>query len=108
MIKVKYYRKRHRVCVSGHAGSGAAGHDLVCASVSILVYTLASFVKSMASTGRVRASSLKLGSGDARVSVGVDKVHDAAVTLAFDTVCGGFELLCRDYPEFVNYEILEH
>ena len=108
MVKITYYRKKHRLCVEGHANSGETGHDLVCASVSTLVYTLASFVSSMASSGQVRAKCVKLGSGNARIGVKVAGEHDAAVMLIFDAICGGFTLLARDYPEFVKYEILEY
>ena len=41
MIDVTYDRKRLILKVKGHAHSGEAGHDLVCAAASILVYTLA-------------------------------------------------------------------
>jgi uncharacterized protein YsxB (DUF464 family) len=108
MVKVTYYRKKHRLCVNGHAHSGEVGHDLVCASVSMLVYTLASFVSSMASAGQVKAKCVKLAEGDARIGVKVDGVYDAAVMLAFDAICGGFALLARDYPEFIKYEIMEY
>ena len=45
MIKVVYHRDHNKVEVTGHAHSGEAGHDLVCASASILVYTIASFAR---------------------------------------------------------------
>lgn len=108
MIKVTYYRKKHRLCVQGHANSGEVGHDLICASVSILAYTLASFVASMASSGKVNAKCVKLDSGNARIGVKVSREHDAAVTLAFDAICAGFDILSRDYPDFVNYEIMAY
>lgn len=108
MTKVTYYRKKHRVCVEGHADGGEMGHDLICASVSILTYTLASFVASMASSGKVNARCVKLERGNARIGVKVAREHDAAVTLAFDAICAGFTLLARDYPENVRYEILEY
>jgi hypothetical protein len=28
-----------------------------------------------------------------------------SVKIAFDTVCAGFELLARDYPDNISYEI---
>ena len=47
MIEVIYYREKNRVSISGHAFSGEAGHDLVCAGVSALAYTLAANVGNM-------------------------------------------------------------
>ena len=54
MITVIYHRDLNRVTVEGHAQSGEVGHDLVCASASILVYTLAAFVENMKSCGQVK------------------------------------------------------
>ena len=106
MIKAVYYREKHRLTLVGHAESGEAGHDLVCASASILAYTLAAFVSGMADSGQLRARCVKLTPGDARIGCRVDSAHDAAVTLAFDSICAGFGLLARDYPDFVKFEIL--
>ncbi len=106
MIKAIYYRRNHRLTLTGHADSGEAGHDLVCASASTLAYTLASFVSGMAESGQLRARCIKLAPGDARISCRVDPNHDAAVTLAFDSICAGFGLLAHDYPDFIKFDIL--
>lgn len=108
MIKATYYRSKHRLTVEGHANSGEAGHDLVCASASILTYTLASFVSNLTDAGQVKAKAIKLEEGDARVSCKTNVKHNAAVTLVFDSICGGFELLSKNYPEYIRYEILEY
>ena len=105
MIKAVYYREKHRLTLTGHANSGEAGHDLVCASASILAYTLASFVTGMADSGQLRARCVRLAPGDARIGCRVDPAHDAAVALVFDSICAGFELLARDYPDFIKFEI---
>ena len=47
MIKVVYHRGLNRVSVEGHAHSGGVGHDLVCASASILVKTIATLANNM-------------------------------------------------------------
>ena len=108
MIKATYYRGKHRLTVEGHAGSGEAGHDLVCASASILTYTLASFVSNLSDAGQVKAKVIKLDEGDARVSCKTNVKHKSAVTLVFDSICAGFELLAKNYPENITYEILEY
>jgi uncharacterized protein YsxB (DUF464 family) len=105
MIKVVYSRNSHRVTIEGHAGSGEKGHDLVCASVSILAYTLASFVQN---TGEARqADNIKtdLRDGEALISCEVPIKYQGAVTIVFDAICGGFELLARDYPDYVSYKM---
>lgn len=107
MIKVTYNRYLNRVDVTGHAYSGEAGHDLVCASASILAYTLASFAENMRESGQVKYPTVKLGAGDAVIFCNAPRRIKAQVTLAFDTVCAGFELLARNYPENISYKITE-
>lgn len=106
MIKVTYHRDLNRVGITGHAYSGEAGHDLVCASASILTYTLASFVENMKESGQVRYPTIKLEAGDAIISCNAPKRIKAQVTLAFDTLCAGFELLARSYPDNITYQIM--
>ena len=105
MITVVYHRDRNRVSVEGHAQSGEVGHDLVCASASILCYTLASFVENMESSKQVRYPTLELKEGDALISCDPPNRYKGSVTLVYDSICAGFELLARDYPENISYEI---
>ena len=104
MIKVVYHRKYHRVTLEGHAQSGEAGHDLVCASASALIYTRAANVANMSAAKQVKATiELKEGAGE--VSCKAVRRFEAPVTLVFNTVCAGFELLAGNYPENISYEM---
>ena len=105
MIEVIYYRKYNRVTVKGHAKSAEAGHDLVCASASMLAYTLAANVASMADNGQVRQPIIKNNEGDTEISCNPRHNLKNTVTLVFDSICLGFELLSHDYPEYISYEI---
>ena len=105
MIKVTYHRHMHDVVVEGHAQSGEIGHDLVCASASILVYTLASFVENVKNAGQVYKPIVVIEEGNARISCDVPIHYIGSITLVFDSICAGFELLARDYPDNISYEI---
>ena len=105
MIKVIYHRDINCVTMEGHAESGEKGHDLVCASASILVYTLASFVENMKGARQVYNPTVSLKEGDALISCNPPNRYKGYVTLVFDSICGGFELLARDYPDNITYEI---
>lgn len=105
MIKVTYHRDLNRVSIEGHAQSGEVGHDLVCASVSILAYTLASFVENMERSEQVRYPSIILNEGDALIACEPPSRYKGPVTLVFDSICAGFELLAHDYPDNISYEI---
>lgn len=105
MIKVIYERNINSVTVEGHAHSGEAGHDLVCASASILIYTLAAFARNTSKAKQAKKLVLKLDEGDAIVSVKAKRPYKTAITLVFDSICGGFELLSKYYPKNISYEI---
>ena len=105
MIQVIYYRKYNRLTVTGHAESAEKGHDLVCASASMLAYTLAANVANMADNGQVREPIMEMEEGNTVVSCKPRSNLKASVTLVFDSICVGFEKLAHDYPEYISYEI---
>ena len=105
MIQVIYYRKYNRLTVTGHAGSAEKGHDLVCASASMLAYTLAANVANMADNGQVREPIMEMKEGNTVVSCKPRINLKASVTLVFDSICVGFDLLAHEYPEYISYEI---
>lgn len=106
MIKVVYHRDLNRVTVEGHARSGEEGHDLVCASATILVYTLASFVNNMKLAKQVYNPTAKLNEGDALISCEPPKRYKNSVTLVFDSICGGFDILAKSYPDNISFEMI--
>ena len=106
MIKVIYHRDRNRVSVTGHAQSGEPGHDLVCASASTLVYTLAAFVQNMKNARQVYNPTADLKEGDAIISCEPPNKYKISVTLVFDSICGGFELLAKNYPDNISFEMI--
>lgn len=105
MIQVVYHRNFHRLSITGHAGAAEPGYDLVCASASMLAYTLAANVANMADNGQVREPVMKMNEGDTEISCNPRHNLKASVTLVFDSVCVGFELLAHDYPQYISYEI---
>ena len=102
MIHITFDRTKPSITVKGHAGSGEAGHDLVCAAVSALVYTLAADVNRLGYPCVVR-----LDVGDAEVSCTPDSTYRLMVDYLYESICVGFELLVFEYPEFIRYEIVQ-
>ena len=107
MIRIVYHRKYHRVTVDGHAQSGEVGHDLVCAAVSALAYTLGASIANMEAAGQVRDAVADFKRGHAELACKAPHRLNATVTLVFDTVCAGFTLLAGKYRENVSFETLE-
>jgi uncharacterized protein YsxB (DUF464 family) len=103
VIQIVYQPDAHTVTMRGHAGGGEAGHDLVCASASILAYTLASFVLNLEETGAVESTEVDLLSGKATVGCKPTARSEADVRRIFGSICEGFSLLARNYPENVSF-----
>ena len=106
MIEVTYHRKYHGVTVLGHARSGEMGHDLVCASASALVLTLAENVSGLAASGAARDYNIKVAEGEAEISCVPVRRMASVITLIYDSVCSGFEVLQSLYPENISYQVL--
>ena len=105
MIEVIYHRTYHRLTIEGHAGSGEIGHDLVCASVSTLAYTLAENISHMEALGHLYSMNVCMDPGEAEIQCSPNTRYKSLVSLIFDSICAGFALLARDYPENISYEI---
>ena len=54
-VEFKISKKKMSLEMSGHAGSGDVGHDLVCACASILAYTTAQMAKEFECGSRLSA-----------------------------------------------------
>lgn len=95
MIKVTFTEsgQKHSLRLEGHAGYAEHGKDIVCASASILAYTLASFVNDVAN------STVDLTSGDTKIEC---ETSDKAVVNAYLHTKRGFELLAFNYPQYVR------
>lgn len=105
MIRAVYHREKNKIVIEGHAYSGEPGHDLICASASMLVYTLAASVDSMQRHGHISEAVINLEDGNGVVGCEAYEQFKSAITLIFDSICAGYELLAANYPENVSYEI---
>ena len=104
MINVTYHRKYHKLTVKGHANYAEEGKDIVCSAASILFYTLCSNLEDAA---LVREYKCKTDKGDSEVSITPNSRTESLVTLIFDTVCRGYELLSHKYPDNISFEMYE-
>ena len=90
--------------VKGHASFAEIGSDIVCASASILTYTLANMVQDMHERGRLEEYPvIRLEGGDAIVECkSKDKLSFTRVLDAYQYALTGFALLAENYPQNVN------
>ena len=112
MIKITYYRTKHRVKTEGHALSAGEktdddeGRRLICSAVTALVRTLAKNCVNAETDKRMRDVNIVLDKGMSDISCVAPKKLDGVVTLIFDTVCVGFDILAHQFPEIVAFQVL--
>ena len=90
--------------VKGHAGQAAVGQDIICASASMLTFTIAQVIKTLDINAELEDTpTLDLESGDTIVScrAATDEVF-AYLYHAFHTILTGYRLLAHNYPQFVE------
>lgn len=83
------------ITVTGHAGHGPPGGDIVCAAVSALVQTLAEALERLAP----ERASWSLEEGNAVIRVEHPSQRTAVLLDAF---CIGVTAISREYPDYVK------
>lgn len=89
--------------VSGHAGHGPKGFDVICAGASMLAYTAAQCLDLMAKEGKLEGEPV-LNVSEGRLSVSVvpkPQYYNEALHV-FWVAEVGYTLLAASYPEHVK------
>lgn len=112
MLKVKFCKsedgKSLILEIKGHAGSAEVGRDLVCASATILSYTVAQIVKDMYNQGRLRKKpTIRLKEGDSCVVCKPKKESYAEILHSYFVAEVGYNLLAHNYPEYVQLKMFD-
>lgn len=85
--------------LEGHAGYAEHGKDIICASASILAYTLASIVDSFDEAESV----IDLKEGDTTIECKCkDGETYAKAANAYHYTEAGYTLLAQNYPQYVS------
>lgn len=107
MIEIIYDRRKYRLEVKGHAQTAEKGQDLVCAAASILVYTLAASVDRLShmSGQLMKEPKMEIKEGYTLIVCRPARENRAIVSLIYDSICVGFEILAEQYPKNVSYTV---
>jgi uncharacterized protein YsxB (DUF464 family) len=111
MVVAKFGMDASRLVVSlhvkGHAGQNTPGNDIVCASASILAYTLAQNIKMSEERGHLKYSpKIKLKEGDSIITCRAkDEETYAEILHTFLVIQTGYMLLAHNYPQYVAVEM---
>jgi uncharacterized protein YsxB (DUF464 family) len=87
----------------GHAGAGQKGYDLVCASASMLAYTLAGVLRKMYEESSLHEKAdMLLEEGNSLIKARPVEGRYNECLHAFFVIQTGYELLARSYPKYVR------
>ena len=107
MIKIKLSESKVNgslsLKVEGHAGQAPEGHDIICASASILIYTVAQMVTDINSKGGLKKPpTIKLEKGDAVVTCHPKEETYAELLHTYFVAQVGYHLLAQHYPQYLE------
>ena len=111
MVVAKFTTNEQKMEVSlhvkGHAGQNSIGKDIICASASVLAYTVAQNVKVAEERGILKYSpKLKLTGGDAIITCRAkDGGSYTELLHTYLVVQTGYVLLAHNYPQYVAVEM---
>ena len=103
MLTIKIHANENTLCLrlSGHAGAGKRGRDIVCAAASVLTYTAAASARQLYREGKLKESPhIRLLPGDALVET--EACPEAEQVM--QVVRNGYTMLALQYPQFVRLE----
>lgn len=106
MVTVEYAHsdKAHCLQVYGHAMSAPKGEDLVCCAASTLIYTAAQSALWLYEQGALQQfPGTMLNPGNAQVEAMAIPKAQESVQQMFRTIAAGFDLLARQYPEYIVF-----
>lgn len=107
MIKIHFWQEQDKgtihLKVQGHSGTAPKGADLVCASATTLVYTVAQAVTFMHEQGQlIERPSIKIREGKAVVVAKPKPAYLAEALHTFWVAQCGAHVLAKNYPEAVS------
>lgn len=107
MIKVTVNPKKFELKISGHAGADVNGKDIICAAASMLFYTYAFSCEASAYMMKKNGIKKVVEEGNSSISCKPMKEYEGNILRSLWTISVGFEMLSKDYPNYVHVEIIE-
>lgn len=108
MIEISYKQDngKHNIQITGHAGYGEYGQDIVCAAVSMLTYTLIMALDKIPSSKISKKYNAASGYTSCITESLVDDPElEQRVKVIHETILGGLEMLADQYPEHVKFNV---
>ena len=105
MITASFSRDKDSITLrlKGHAGMAKKGEDIICASASILAYTVAQSLQFLYEEGGLEKRPLiRLDSGDAEITATPKHTSYKEALHIFFVAQVGYHLLAHNYPQYVE------
>jgi uncharacterized protein YsxB (DUF464 family) len=106
MVKINFWKVDNgNICmkVKGHANAAPYGEDLICASASMLVYTVAQAMTFYYEQGFLKGKpKIKIREGKASVHAIPKEEYYAETLHSFWVAQCGAHVLAKNYPEYVS------
>ena len=101
MINITFNPSTFTLDITGHAGHGEKGEDIVCSAISTLFYTLA---QSLYESKHMMSEDIAFSDedGNGHLSCKPKAEYEANVSLIYWTILTGFELVEKNYKKNVN------
>ena len=91
----------HEILLRGHANYADKGHDIVCASATIISYALARELSIQESKGHCVVGNCIMDEGNIRITAEFAKKNRECQT-AFNMAAGAFEMLSNTYKDYIR------
>ena len=109
MIRVTFQKKDHELVsfeMTGHAGFGEYGEDIVCAGVSVLAITIVNSIEKLAGYQPiVDVDEVKGGYLYFEVVRDVTKVQAYTTQILLNTLLLGLEGIQEEYPNYLTIQV---
>ena len=102
MIRIR--RKGLSLSITGHAGAGKPGEDLVCAAVSALAWTLAANLEALKEAGGAAGVFIRISPADCRFRLRPAPGREREGALVFGAVALGLKALAGQYRSWIRWE----
>ena len=108
MITAKFYKKTNgsiHMTLRGHAGTAPKGEDLVCASATMLAYTVAQAIQFMDEQDKLlKKPKIRIMDGEAVIIATPKEDAYAEALHTFWVAQCGIHVLAHNYPSNVKLE----
>lgn len=97
MIEITYEPSKRKISLNGHADFGEPGTDILCASVSMLFYTLCQTLAD-SKEKLLKEPTMQMTKGKASVECQPKEDYAPEIDTMYRTVLTGLHMLAQQYP----------